>query len=367
MRLALVIYGSLEQVSGGNLYDQILVKHLEDRGHEVTILSLPHGSYAYHLAQNFSWQFYRQIENLSFDVLLQDELVHPSLCLFNRFIKKKRNCQIVSIVHHLRTNEKHPTWQNNLYGYVEKQYLESVDAFIFNSETTKESVTNLIDTNIHSIVATPGGDRLFPRIERTQVVRRIDQTGPRRLLFVGNLIPRKGLHLLIGALTNLREHEWHLDVVGSRTLDAGYVRKIELQLAKLNLNSRVTLHGSLNGKTLASFYRSSHVFVMPSLYEGFGIVYLEAMAFGLPVIACTYGAVDEIVQNESTGLLIETRDKDKLATSLRRLIKDREILSQLSLKAYDAFDNHSTWEQSMTSVEIFLMGLEHSSPTKDQQ
>ena len=88
MNIGLVIYGSLDLVSGGYLYDRLLVDHLRKRGARVEILSLPRRNYWRHLADNFSRRLPRAVEAMSPDLLLQDELYHPSLFHTNRRLKK---------------------------------------------------------------------------------------------------------------------------------------------------------------------------------------------------------------------------------------------------------------------------------------
>jgi glycosyltransferase involved in cell wall biosynthesis len=96
---------------------------------------------------------------------------------------------------------------------------------------------------------------------------------------------------------------------------------------------------------------------VPSSYEGFGIVYLEAMGFGLPVIAGAAGASDEIVEHDSIGFLVPPDDTFSLRLQLERLIEDRELVRQMSVHAFERFADHSTWEQSMTSIEAMLTAL----------
>jgi glycosyltransferase involved in cell wall biosynthesis len=100
--------------------------------------------------------------------------------------------------------------------------------------------------------------------------------------------------------------------------------------------------------------------VVPSSYEGFGIVYLEAMGFGLPVIASASGATDEIVRHESTGFLVPTGDVFCLARRIESLLEDRSLLSQMSLAAYEAFEDHPGWEDSMKRIEDYLVELRTS-------
>ena len=360
MRTGLVVYGSLEVVSGGNLYDQILVSHLRSSGHSVEVVSIPLRSYALNLAQNFAAGLRRRLVRSSFDVLLEDELAHPSLVRLNRALRRRIAAppvSIVSIVHHLRSSEERAEWQNDLYRRVEKHYLLSVDAFVFNSETTRETVESLLGQKTRNVVATPGGDRLSRAITATEVVARAGKEGELRILFVGSLIPRKGLHHLLKALHSLRGRPLLLDVVGSEEADRRYAAAIRGEVRKLGLEGRVHFYGALAGGNLEERFRAAQLLVVPSSYEGFGIVYLEAMGFGLPVIASASGATDEIVRHESTGFLVPPGDVWSLARRIESLLEDRALLSQMGLAAYEAFEDHPGWEDSMKRIEGFLVEL----------
>jgi glycosyltransferase involved in cell wall biosynthesis len=358
VRAGLVVYGSLDVVSGGNVYDQKLVEALRRRGHDVDVISIPGKSYAFHLTQNLSPLLRRRILEARPEVILEDELCHPSLFHLNRSLRN--SAPIVSIVHHLRSSEDRPGWQNHWYRKVEKRFLRTVDAFVFNSHTTRETVEWVLSEKTKNVVATPGGDRLERSIGRDDVFRRARDGGALRILFVGNLIPRKGLHVLLEALASIREREFELDVVGSETMDRTYAAGIREKVRGLGFENRVRFHGSLDGARLADRFREAQAFVVPSSYEGFGIVYLEAMGFGLPVIASASGATDEIVQHETTGFLVPPGDSWSLARRIESLIEDRDLLGRLSLTALEAFDAHPRWDASMGRVEEFLRALTHA-------
>ena len=313
MHLGLVVYGSLETVSGGYLYDRKLVQHLRSRGDEVEVISVPWRPYGLGLLDNLSPALLARLSRASFDLLLQDELVHPSLFRLNHWLRRRVSYPLVAIVHHLRCCEARPAWQNRLYRQVERQYLTSVDGFIFNSHTTRTEVEGLVGTGRPAVVAPPGGDNVPGGVSREEVLNRAAAPGPLRLIFVGNLIPRKGLHTLLGALASLPPQDWRLTVVGGPDLDLSYARAIRRQIAALGLTGQVTLLGTLSPPELAARLRQSHLLAVPSSYEGFGIVYLEAMRFGLPVIAGDAGGPREIVSHGVNGFLVPPGDTAALA------------------------------------------------------
>jgi glycosyltransferase involved in cell wall biosynthesis len=354
VRLGLLIYGSLETVSGGFLYDRNLVRYLRRQGDRVEVISLPWRSYPRGLWDNFSRQLWRRLREASWDVLLQDELAHPSLCWLNRRLRSRVAYPILAIVHHLRSREDHPGWLLPLYRAVERRYLTSVDGFICVSRTTRIDVTNLVGPTRPAVVAYPGGNGLPGGATPEEIQTRAGAPGPLRVIFVGNLIPRKELHTLLDALARLPREDWLLTVAGSLTADEAYAAAIRRRIDAAGLTENVTLLGTLSREQLAAQLAASHLLAVPSSYEGFGIVYLEGMHFGLPAIAGTRGAAREIITPGQDGLLVTPGDADALARSIASLLRDRERLLRMSLAARQRAAAHPTWEESAARVRDFL-------------
>jgi glycosyltransferase involved in cell wall biosynthesis len=354
VRVGLVIYGSLDTPSGGYLYDRMLINHLRQCGDQVEIVSLPRRSYLRCLGDNLSGSLQRRTERAEWDVLLQDELNHPSLFRLNRQLRKRKGYPVISIVHHLRSCELRPVWQHRLYRHVEKRYLDSVDGFIFNSHTTRGEVEKLIGAGKPHVVAHPGRDHLDSTITREQVKKRAISLGPLRLVFLGNLIPRKGLHVLLEALCRLPRDSWQLEILGSTDADPAYTRAIHRQIAKGDLGQQVRTSGLLANSELADHLAESQVLAMPSSYEGFGLAYLEAMGSGLPVIASAVGAVAELVSHERNGFLVDFGDVGALGQSISKLIRDRRLLLDMSLNALERYGDFPRWEQTTSEIRGFL-------------
>lgn len=357
MRLGLLVYGSLETVSGGYLYDRKLVQYLRSRGDEVEVISVPWRPYGRALLDNLSPALFGRLSQASFQVLLQDELAHPSLFRLNHRLRRRVSYPLVAIVHHLRCCEARPAWQNFLYRQVEQQYLTSADGFIFNSNTTRAEVEGLVGHGRPAVVAPPGGDNVPGGLSREEVLHRAGTPGPCRLIFVGNLIPRKGLHHLLAALASLPNQDWRLSVVGGPELDPPYARAIRGRIAALGLAGKIDLAGTLSREELAERLRKSHLLAVPSSYEGFGIVYLEAMRFGLPVIASAAGGAKEIVSHGVNGFLTPPGDPATLARYLQSLLENRDLLARMSAAALTHAASQPTWEDSAARVREFLLGF----------
>lgn len=353
MHVGLVIYGSLDTLSGGYLYDRRLVAHLEQQGDRVTIIARPWRDYGRHLTDNASAEWQRRLAT-DCDVLLQDELVHPSLAWANGRLSPDRP-PLVAVVHHLRGSEARPAWQNRFYLEVERRYLRTVDAFIYNSQTTQRAVEAQIGAARPGVVATPGGDRLRPNVSAADVARRAVE-GPLRLLFVGNIIPRKGLHVLLAALPRLRG-EWRLSVAGRLNVDSRYAAGQRRRATGLGLGERITWHGDLSDVDLTAQMAAAHVLVVPSSYEGFGIVYLEGMGFGLPALGTTAGAAGEIITDGENGYLIAPDDAAGLTARLEALAADRALLARMGAAALARYQHSPTWAETTAKIRAFLLDV----------
>ncbi|MBI5823591.1 MAG: glycosyltransferase family 4 protein [Chloroflexi bacterium] len=348
MKLGFVIYGSLDTLSGGYMYDRLLVEYLRAQGDTVEIISLPWRNYAAHLTDNFSFKLPPNL-----DILIQDELNHPSLIGANL---GKHPCPVISLVHHLRCSELRPKWQNDLYRIVEKKYLNSADGFIFNSQTTKSVVNGLMINMKPSVVAYPPTDRFGNAISEGAMEER-GKKKELRILFLGNIMERKGLHTLLHALLILHPSSIILDIVGSPAIEPNYAKQMQKFVTDNHLSSHVTFHSSLNNQPLKQKLQQAHILVVPSSYEGFGIVYLEGMGFGLPAIGTTAGAAREIIEHGKTGYLIEPNDSTTLAQHIAALAQDRNLLTQLSINARKRYTQQPSWNETAHQIRKFLLDM----------
>ena len=356
MTFGLVIYGSLQEQSGGFLYDRRLVRRLEARGHRVRVFALPWRPYAVCLADNLRLGFWRRLARAPLDALLQDELNHPSLALGTRWLRREVSYPVVGIVHHLRASEHRPAWQNALYGLVERVYLGGLDACIYNSATTRAVVERLAGPRL-GVVAPPSGKRFGARVTPEAAVRRATRPGPLQVVAVGAVIPRKNLHGLLDTVVRLPQEVVHLRVIGRTDAAPAYVRHLRTRLAREGLTSRVTLTGALDDAALADALADAHVLAGPAYYEGYGIAYVEAMGFGLPVLATRRGAPREFVTNGQEGFLVDPDDPAALASHLHHLHADRDALARMSTHALTRFERLPTWPDSMDRVADFLEQL----------
>ena len=360
MEIGLIVYESLDIVSGGYMYDRHLVRALRERGHQVRVYALPRTSYARHMTHNITPSLYKSLVQAPVQLWLQDELNHPSLFLVNRALR--RRVPVVSIVHHLRLDEDAPRGLRLLYRYVERAYLRTVHGFIFNSRTTRQRVHRVLGYSPPGQVAYPGADHLWedmptppnPPISPEAIRTRAHAPGPLRVLFIGNVIPRKRLDTLILALRHMPAKTATVDVVGRTDVHPRYTERIRHLLHRHDLVEDVHFHGYLPPAALRSLLERSHVLVIPSQYEGFGIAYLEGMAYGLPAIAGHRGAAAEIISPGENGFLVSPDDPRPLAEYLHYLHRQRHVLAEMGIAALERYRRHPTWEESMSQASTWL-------------
>jgi len=357
MHIGLIIYGNLDTLTGGWLYDRLLVEHLQEQGHTVDIISLNRRNYVRNITDNFSPHLYRRLRDHDCRLLLEDELNHPSLFRLNLRLKQNFNRPIVGIVHQVLCRQPLKRFQQLFYRTVERRFFQSVDGYIFNSQTTRANVASLIDLKGPSLVAYPGGDRLGCLASDADIEPKCRQAGPLKLIFVGNLTPNKGVLPLITGLARLPGKSWYLSLIGSQTMNRSYVQKVMALIARLGLEGQIDITGPLDGQDLVRRLTESHVFVLPFSYEGFGIACLEAMAWGLPVVGSSAGALKEFVQDGLNGLLVAPGDISAFAQKLLRLHGDRKLLARCGAAALQTFHRRPRWKDSLYKINQFLLSM----------
>lgn len=208
------------------------------------------------------------------------------------------------------------------------------------SRTTERRLRELGVGEIDLRVVPPGvDDRLDLSFRRTP-----DPAAPLRLLSVATLIPRKGQDLLVDALARLADRPWTADLVGDARHPA-FAAAVADRIAGHGLTDRVVLHGAVRHRELDRFWRAADLFVLPSRHEGWGIAYVEAVRWGLPVIGTTAGAIPEAVP-PGAGLLVPPDNLDALTAALARLLDDRGAHASLAAGAIAAAADLRRWSDT---------------------
>ncbi|WP_176787277.1 glycosyltransferase [Sphingomonas sp. NFR15] len=182
-----------------------------------------------------------------------------------------------------------------------------------------------------------------------------------KLLFVGRLELRKGADLLLNALPSLlRDHpQLEVDIVGddSLVIDGETLRqRYEARWRDARVDTeRVAFHGAVSRADLLRHYASCDIFVAPSRYESFGLIYVEAMIFAKPVIGLAVGGVVDVVAQGVNGFLLERDDPALLSEAIGRLVKDPAARMQMGRAGRDLYEQKFNIEKMVDgTVNCFI-------------
>ena len=343
MHVGFVTAGDIDTGSGGFYYDRRLRDRLRERGHEVTVVSLPWGRYGDQLLGTLRGRGWG-IRNRGFDIVLEDGLAHPSLLWANRRI----DAPTVALLHMLRTAASGRR-SRPLVRAVERRFLRGVDTAIYNSAATRRRAESL--SGPAGTVVPPGGDR-FGATSSPEEIRERARSGPLEVGFLGNVIERKGLDVVVEALSTLST-DWRLTVVGAADGDRRYVESVRRSAERAEVAGRIRFRGRLPDAAVESQLRETHVLAVPSRYEPFGMAHLEAMGFGCVPIATTNGGPSEFIEDGECGFLVPPDDPGAVAERLAAL-SDRDRLATLGVAAREAFDRQPGWDDRLDRAAGFL-------------
>lgn len=224
------------------------------------------------------------------------------------------------------------------------------------SESGKREIGSALDIPLSRIdVATPGVRANFQPLPEAQVVdfRLRNRLPDRFILYLGTLEPRKNLDTLLRAYARIPQRDTvKLALAGG----AGWrTRQLFALIEELNLERDVILPGYVPGDSLAMWYNSAEIFVYPSLYEGFGLPVLEAMACGTPVVASNTTSLPEAVG--PGGILLPPMNTDAWASTLTRLLSEAATRAKLGAQGRE-WAAHFTWEKTaQKTVESYRRAL----------
>lgn len=245
-------------------------------------------------------------------------------------------------------------WKRHLYhkfySIVEQTVTKSAKKIIAVSKGTKQDIINSYDCSPSKVEVIYNGIDLenFRKKEYIDVFSKYKIPKEDYLLFVGRIIPRKGIEYLLYSLRKVIECKIiNLLLVGEA--EPKYKEKLNIIIEDLQLKKYVFFLDYVPKKDLLSFYNYCSVFVFPSLVEGFGLVLLEAMAFGKPIVAFNIPGVNKIVKNNKTGILVPTKDIEGFAEAINTVMENenlRKKMANLGKKEVEKF----SWKETAEKV-----------------
>lgn len=335
LRIAWIIYGSLDQISGGYIYDRLVVEELRRAGDTVTVISLEPGATEL-----------PPISAADFDVLVGDELCFGELLpLFQRAEAPRR----VLLIHHLTAWEHPPGAQREQLLSLEKSVIQAADVCVATSHVTADRLhAEQLARRVH--VAEPGADRMA----RPQTAGQEPSGARLRLLFIGNLLRRKRVLELCEAFGSLSTSSVELVLVGAE-LEPDYAGDVRRCVEQQGVRDRVRFLGALAASEVAEQLALADALVLPSALEGYGMVLSEALWASVPVIAARVGAAEQLVNLTGAGLLYEPDDDAALGASLGAFVADSQLRWRLRHAAWQAAEVLPRWRDTALALRATLV------------
>jgi glycosyltransferase involved in cell wall biosynthesis len=333
MRAVFAIPGDLASLTGGYAYDREVMARI-DMEH----LPLPQGFPAP------SPDDLRETERLLRGVDPQAVLLIDGLAFgaFTLDLLRALPRRTIALVHHPLALETGLSAQDaQRLAASERLALSHAAYVIVTSPSTKQTLISDYGVDASQItVAIPGVARA-PRARGSQ--------GAPHLLAVGSVTPRKGHDVLVEALAGIVDLEWRLTIAGSLAWAPDHARALAAKVEATGLSDRINLAGEVDDAALQALYASADIFVMPSLYEGYGMALAEAMVRGLPIVATTGGAAAETLP-AGAALKVAPGDAAALRGALSRLIGDERLRTELANAAWDAGQALPSWDDTARNV-----------------
>jgi glycosyltransferase involved in cell wall biosynthesis len=347
-----VVPGDPEQKTGGYRYVQRVVAGLRDNGVDAVIAGL-----------RGRFPVPDRMAGASMDSMLKD-LPDDSVVVLDGLAmgglpdvvaKHASRLRIVSLVHHALADETGLTQELLDWLFqVERRALSKVAGVITTSGHTAQRLKDYDVPATAIRVVEPGADTIAGTGNETPPLRAPGRTI--NLLCVAHLSPRKAQHHLVEALSDLRDFSWHCTLAGSLDRDENYTHKLRGIITNLGLEHRVSLVGELDDTELASAYREADAFVLPSVYEGYGMVIDEAIAAGLPVITTDGGALSSTghrpgIRQYPAGDVAELRD------CLKDWLADPGALGEAATQALETARSLRSWQSTSVAFQRALEDL----------
>lgn len=217
--------------------------------------------------------------------------------------------------------------------------IRTADAVTANSTHTVKAIRQIYDRSVTIVpFGSAAGD--CPEVQQSS------GDGQKHLLFVGRLVERKGIEYLIEAMEALtRQLPVRLDIIGSGPEEP----RLRELAERRGLQQHVIFHGRVSQEELARKYRECDAFVLPAIIdsrgdtEGLGVVIIEAMSYGRPVVASGVGGIVDLVIDERTGLLVPQKDSPALARAISRVLTDPALAQRLNRAGYDHIQKNYSW------------------------
>ncbi len=333
-RAVFAIPGDLSTPTGGYAYAR---RVLEALGPDLVHLPLPDGFPAASLAELSETRAALDAVPANQPILI-DGLAFGA---FPKTLADRYAGRLVALCHHPLGLESGLTaLEQQLALEQEAAALASARLVIATSRTTAHTLEERLNVPEERLRVAPPGVEPMPRAKMTG--------DPPVILSIGSLTRRKGFDVLVNALALLKELKWSCRIIGPDDRDPIYASRIDSLIGAAGLTDRITIEGALPDDAVAEAYKGADLFALATRYEGYGMVYAEALTSGLPTIGCDSGAVREVVGDGAA--LAPPEDPSAFAALLRPLLSQPEARREAARKARAQAERLPRWSYTASII-----------------
>ena len=347
-KLYFITYRISKAFTGGELCSRLLLKGAQAAGYKIgNWEGIKYHSLVKHSFLMNLIYLYRTLSIFPDSFLLLDMDFHARYVLALLWARHIKKIPIIGLLYHYNYWDKTNFFSRKIHLMMETFVSKRCDYLITISKFSAGNFRTLSHRDIPMFILTP-----FSRDAREHPTRvaQFDPAKP-RLLLIGSVERRKNIINTIKAFAMLEEN-YSFDIVGFWP-SANYLQEVRATIRSLGLERRVILHGKIESEQLREKYSSATAFILVSRMEGYGMVFAEAMAFGLPIVATTRGAVPEVVEEGTNGLLCDPDNVGQIAEAIRKIHKKEiwQTISDNNLSKAQMFKTGSQFE--IESRELF--------------
>jgi len=295
----------------------------------------------------FSNFWYAQkILRRGYDIVIEDGFFHERMFLFH-ILSKLSKVKIMLLVRDL-LNTQHG--KNSYHVALECSKVVITNSYAMQKEIVKEKQ----DITKKCAVVYPGFDKPC-----TDGFQRKWGNKPCVILFVGAVVPQKGLHTVVDAIAIVVKNYRNilLKVAGKMDRTSSYVVALKRKISDLGIDPYIQFLGMLDRESLNKQYMEAELFVFPSDFEPFGQVLLEAMSWGLPVLASDSGGATEIIGNINSGMLIAVGNVNEWAKNIEKVLCNIELRRKMGSNSRKRSMMFGGWEEMNQSFNKILSKL----------
>lgn len=347
-----------DRIAGAELGTHFMATHMAKQGHEVhVVITRPlergrgeekRSGYTIH------WLSYLNLKGLRFFSeikaglkkleILKPDIVHGNCLLPGGFIAakyaSKTHAESIVLCYGYDVSD-----MGFLQSYFGKYAIKNCTKIMAASKYTASKVKSWVPKSEPQTFYAGYDDNAFPLLPKVEIVDK------KNILFIGRLIPEKGFDLLISVMEKL-DDTYYLTVIGSGELESVYKE----EAAEKKINQRIEFLGNIANTEITNVMKKSHVLLLPSKREPFGVVCIEAIASGIPVICSNVMGLPEAVCDGENGFVLKDFDVNSWVKAVEKICTDNGIREKIYTNA-QKYHNQWKWSERLNELENIYKSL----------